>query len=144
MPEQATSFVQESKERFNSARERIDGEVERIQKELRTRSERIERQISRRRKSFEKQTRKQVKQIEKELQKSEVVKTLQGWRSQAESLLEDTFESVLGSFQIASKSDVKKIDRKLTKLTKRLKDMERVRQTNGAAAPKSPAASPQA
>jgi polyhydroxyalkanoate synthesis regulator phasin len=144
MAEQATSFVDEAGERITAARERVDSEISRIQKDLATRRKKIEKEFTRSRKSFEKQTRKQVKQLEQELQKSEVVKTLQGWRSQAESLIEDTFDSVLGSFQIASKGDVQKIDRKLTKLTKRLKDMERVRQTNGATAPKASTASPQA
>jgi len=142
MAEQATSFVDEAGERITAARERVDSEVSRIQKDLATRRKKIEKQLASSRKSFEKQTRKQVKQIEKDIRKSEVVKTLESWRGQAESLLEETFEGVLGALQVASKSDVKKIDRKLTKLTKRLKDIERTRQTNGATAPS--AATPQA
>jgi len=139
MAEQATSFVDEAGERITAARERVDSEISRIQKDLAGRRKKIEKQISTSRKSFEKQTRKQVKQIEKEIRTSEVVKTLEGWRSQAESLLEETFEGVLGALQVASKNDVKKIDRKLTKLTKRLKDIERARQTNGTTAPTSQA-----
>ena len=135
MAEQATSFVDEAGERITAARERVDSEISRIQKDLATRRKKIEKQLTSGRKSFEKQTRKQVKQLEKDIRKSEVVKTLEGWRGQAESLLEDTFEGVLGALQVASKSDIRKIDRKLTKLTKRLKDIERARQTNGATAP---------
>ena len=133
MAEQVTSFVDEANERFTAARERVDSEVQRIQKELQTRRKKIERQINTSRKNFEKQTRKQVKQIEKDIRKSEVVKALDGWRSQAGQAIEDTFEGVLGAFQIASKHDIQKIDRKLTKLTKRLKDIERGRQANGRA-----------
>ncbi len=131
MPEQATSFVQESKERFNSARERIDGEVERIQKELRTRSERIERQISRRRKSFEKQTRKQVKQLERDLRKNPLVKRFDRFQADATKQVERALTSVLGTLRIASTSDVRQVDRKIAKLNKKLKDMERARATNG-------------
>ncbi|MGI9592810.1 MAG: hypothetical protein ACR2P8_15685 [Myxococcota bacterium] len=135
MAEQATSFVDEASERFTAARERVDSEIARIQKDLAGRRKKLEKQITSGRKSFEKQTRKRVDRIEKEIRTSEVVKTLEGWRGQAEALIEDTLEGVLGALQIASKNDVKKIDRKLTKLTKRLKDIERVRQTNGTSAP---------
>jgi len=142
MAEQTTSFVDEAGERITAARERVDSEISRIQKEMTARRKKIEKDITRNRKNIEKQARKQVKQLEKGIRKSDVVKALEGWRGQAEGLLEDTFEGLLGTFQIASKSDVKKIDRKLSKLTKRLKEIERTRQTNGAARP--PAATPQA
>ena len=131
MPEQATSFVQESKERFNSARERIDGEVERIQKELRTRSDRIERQISRRRKSFEKQTRKQVKQLERDLRKNPLVKRFDRFQADATKQIESALASVLSALRIASASDVRQVDRKIARLNKKLKDLERERATNG-------------
>ena len=131
MPEQATSFVQESRERFNSARERIDDEVERIQKELRTQSERIERQISRRRKSFEKQTRKQVKQLERDLRKNPLVKRFDRFQADATKQIESALTSVLGALRIASASDVRQMERKIARLTKKLKDMERERATNG-------------
>jgi predicted RNA-binding protein with PIN domain len=121
MPEQATSFVQESRERINSARERIDGEVDRIQKELRTRSERIEKQFSRTRKSFEKQTRKQVKQLER----------FDRFQADAAKQIESALASVLGALRIASTSDVRQVDRKIARLNKKLKDMERQRATNG-------------
>ncbi len=130
MAEQASSFVDEAGERFTAARERVDSEVSRIQKELATRRKRIERQ-----------TRKQVKQIEKDIRTSEVVKSLESWRGRAGNLLEETVGGVLSALQIASKNDLQKVDRKLIKLTKRLKEIERVRQTNGAAPPR--AATPQ-
>ena len=131
MPEQATSFVQESKERFNSARERIDGEFERIQKQLRTRSERIERQISRRRKSFEKQTRKQVKQLERELRKNPLVKRFDRFQADATKQIENALASVLSALRIASANDVQQLNRKIARLNKKLKDFERQRGTNG-------------
>ena len=130
MPEQATSFVQESRERLNSARERIDGEVERIQKQLRTRSERIERQLSRRRKSFEKQTRKQVKQLERDLRKNPLVKRIDRFQADATKQVESALASVLGALRIASTRDVRQVDRKIARLNKKLKEMERERGTN--------------
>lgn len=131
MPEQATSFVQESRERLHSARERIDGEFERIQKELRTRSERIERQFNRRRKRFEKETRKQVKQLEKDLRKNPLVKRFDRFQADATKQIESALASALGALGIASTSELRQVDRKIARLNKKLKDMERQRGTNG-------------
>jgi hypothetical protein len=131
MPEQPTSFVQDSRERLNAARERIDGEVDRIQKELRTRSERIEKQFTRRRKNFEKQTRKQVKQLEKDLRKNTLVKRFDRFQADATKQIESALSSVLGALRIASTRDVRQVDRKIARLNKKLKDLERQRATNG-------------
>ena len=120
MPEQSTSFVEETKERFNAARERIDGEVERIEK-----------QFSRRRKSFEKETRKQVKQLERDLRKNPLVKRFDRFQADATKQIESALASVLGALRIASKHDLRQVDRKIARLNKKLKDMERERTTNG-------------
>ena len=129
MAEQATSFV----DRFDTARERIDEEVQRVQKELKSRRKRIEKQFASGRKSIEKQTRKQVKQIEADLKQNSIVQQLERARDEAGRQIETVFETVLGALQIASKGDVKRIDRKLTKLNKKLKDIERARKGNGQA-----------
>ena len=121
MPEQATSFVQESKERFNSARERIDGEVERIQKQLRTRSERIEQQLSRRRKSFEKQTERRVKKFEK----TPLGKRISNFRTNAQKQYESNVESFLRLFPVASSAEIKRLERKVTSLTRKVNALEK-------------------
>ena len=129
MAEQMTSFA----DRFDTARERIDDEIQRVQREISTRRKRLERQLSSGRKTFEKQTRKQVKQIRGELRRNPLVRELERFQDGVGRQLEGAFETVLGAFQIASKSDVQRIDRKLTKLTKRLKEIERGRKSNGQA-----------
>jgi hypothetical protein len=131
MAEQATGFVQEGVDRFNAARDRLDDELQRVQKDLTARRKRLEREIGSRRKSFEKQTRKQVKQIRSELKSNWFVKRAEDLRSEATRQIEGVRESVLQVLSVASKHDVQKIDRKLTKIHKRLKDIERVRSTNG-------------
>jgi len=135
MAETATNLVDESRERISSARERIDEEIQRVQKELASRRKDIELQLSRGRKSFEKQTRRQVRQIQKDIRKNSWIRRAEELRDEATRQFEDALEGVLGTLQIASKTDVRKIDRKLGKLSKRLKEIERVRQTNGQQAP---------
>lgn len=143
MAEQATSsFVQEGVDRFNAARERIDDELQRVQRELQARRKRLEKRldsgrknIEKRfdssRKSFEKQTRKQVEQLRDEVRRYPLVKRLEELRVETTRVVEDALGNVLGVFQIASKADVDKIDRKLSKINKKLKELERTRTTNG-------------
>jgi Skp family chaperone for outer membrane proteins len=135
MAEQATSFVQEGREWIESTRDRIDEEIQKVQKEVQTRRKRLERRYETNRKRFERQTRKQVKQLQSELRSYSIVQRVEELQSEATQQIENIFESVLGALQIASSSDVKKIDRKLTKLTKRLKDIETARRSNGQQAP---------
>ena len=116
-------------ERFDNARERIDEEISRVQKEIQSRRKRLEKQLTSSRKSFEKQTRKQVKQI----RKSSLVQQFEKASDEAGRQIENALEGILGALQIASKGDVDRIDRKLNKLTKRLKDIERARKGNGQA-----------
>jgi hypothetical protein len=129
MADQATSIA----ERFDTARGRIDEEVQRVQKQIQARRKQLERQLTSSRKSIEKQTRKQVKQLRGELSRSSVVQQLERIREDAGRQLEGALETMLGVLQIASKGDVQRIDRKLSKLNKKLKEMERTRRTNGQA-----------
>jgi hypothetical protein len=131
MAQQATSFVQEGVDRFNEARERIDAEVQRIQKEMKTRRKKLERQLNTSRNRFEKQTRKQVKQLEKEIQRNSLVKRAEELRVQATRQVESVVDTVLDALQIASKNDLQKIDRKLTRVNKKLREIEESRKTNG-------------
>ena len=127
MAEQATTLT----DRFDSARERIDEEIQRVQRQIQTRRKRLEKQISSGRKSIEKQTRKQVKQLERDLRKNPVVKRFDRFQADATKQIESALTSVLGALRIASTSDVRQVDRKIARLNKKLKDMERERATNG-------------
>jgi cell fate (sporulation/competence/biofilm development) regulator YmcA (YheA/YmcA/DUF963 family) len=131
MAQQATSFVQEGVDRLHAARERIDEELQRVQRELQARRKRLERRIDSGRKSFERQTRKQVQQLRDEVSRSPLVKRFEELRAETTRVVEGALEGLLGAFQIASKADVDKIDRKLSKINKKLKDLERTRSTNG-------------
>ena len=55
MAQPATNFVDESRERIHSARERIDSEFKKAQKDLDARRKRLEKQLTKNRKSFEKE-----------------------------------------------------------------------------------------
>jgi hypothetical protein len=133
MPEQP-NLVQDGVDRFNTAFESLGDEVERLQREFQSRRKSFEKQLTDGRKKFEKQTRKQVNRIESEFRKNPLVKRAEELRSDVVKQIEDGAGRLLGALQIASKSDLQRVDRKLNQLTRKLKEIERARKSNGESA----------
>jgi hypothetical protein len=125
------SFVQEGVDRVNATFRSIDEEFERVQKRLQARRKSIEKQLASSRRDLEKRTRKQVKKLRGEMRKNPLVKRAQTLREDAAKQFESSVESVLGAFQIASKSDLTRIDRRLSSLNRKLKELESERKHNG-------------
>jgi hypothetical protein len=133
MPEQV-NLVRDGVERFNAAFESLGDEVERLQEEFQSRRKSFEKQLADGRKKFEKQTRKQVNRIESEFRKNPLIKRARSLQSDVAKQLEDGASRLLSALQIASKSDLQRVDRKLNQLTRKLKDIERARKSNGGTA----------
>jgi hypothetical protein len=130
-----TSLVQEGVDRFNAAFESVGEEVERLQKRVQARRKAFEKQVADRRKRIEKRTRKQVDRIEAELRKNSLVKRLQELSNDAARQIENGVDSIMGALPIATKSDLKRVERKLSQISRKVKDLERGRKTNGESAP---------
>ena len=133
-----TSIVNEGMDRAKSVFRSIDGELRRVQKQLQSRRKTFEKQLSSGRRDIEKQTRKQVKRLQTELRKNPLIKRAQNLRGEATQQIDNAVDRVLGALQIATKNDLDRIDRKLTVLTRKLKELDRGgrRSTgNGEAAP---------
>ena len=111
---QQESFVEESIDRVQSAMRSVEDEFEKIQ-----------RNIQDRRKNFEKQTRKQVKRLRSEFRKNPLVKRAEEIRTDAVNQIESSVDSLLDWLPVASRADLRKIDRKLNQLTKKLKTLEK-------------------
>jgi LPS O-antigen subunit length determinant protein (WzzB/FepE family) len=120
-----TSIVNEGMDRVSSVFRTLDGELRRVQKQLQTRRKSFEKQLTSGRKDIEKQTRKQVKRLQTELRKSPLVKRAQNLRGEATQQIDSAVDRVLGALQIATKNDLDRIDRKLTVLTRKLKELDR-------------------
>jgi len=125
------NLVQDGVDRFNAAFESLGDEVERLQREFQSRRKSFEKQLTDGRKKFEKQTRKQVTRIESEFRKNPLVKRAEELRSDVAKQIEDGAGRLLGALQIASKNDLQRVDRKLNQLTRKLKEIERARKSNG-------------
>ena len=120
--------------RINEAVQFIDDEFQRVQKELSTRRKSLEKEFTSKRKTVEKRTRKELKRIQSELKKNPIVKRADAVRKDVTKQVETRVDSLLGLMQVASRSDVQRIDRKLTTLNRRLKAIEELRKTNGSSA----------
>ena len=74
-----------------------------------------------------------MNQLRSEVRRSGWLKQAQARQKNAEKRFRSGVDAFLGTFQIASKSDLERIDRKLGQLGRKLKEFERVRKSNGAA-----------
>jgi len=151
MPETNTIF-QDGVERVREAAGNLGGELQRVQRDLRARRKKIEKRLETGRKDIEKRIEAQRKQIEKrfetqrkqiekrtqklrsELEKNPAVKRLETFRKDASKQFEQGVSTVLHRLQIASKSDLDRIDRKISAINKQMKEMGgRRKRANGTA-----------
>jgi len=126
---QQANLMQEGVDRINEALRSIDDEFQRVQKDLKGRRQTIEKRIQKRRKSIEKQTRKEVGRLRSEFDKNPLVRRARTLQKDVNKQVEASVDNLLGLFQIASKSDMERIDRKLSALGRRIKEIEKVRET---------------
>ena len=141
-PSEAPETLSEARESLDEARESrideavqfFDDEFQRVQKELSTRRKSLEKEFATRRKTVESRTRKELKRIQSELKKNPIVKRANAVRKDVTKQVETRVDSLLGLMQVASRSDLRRIDKKLTKLNRRLKTIEDQRKTNGSSA----------
>jgi len=117
--------------RINEAVQFFDDEWQRVQKQLSARRKSLEKEIASRRKTVEKRTRKEWRRIQSELKKSPIYKKADAARKDVAKQVETRVDSLLGLMQVASRSDVERINKKLTTLNRRLKAIEESRKTNG-------------
>ncbi len=117
--------------RVDEAVQFFDDEFQRIQKELSARRKSLEQEFTSKRKTVEKRTRKELKRIQSELKKNPIVKRADAVRKDVTKQVETRVDTLLARMQIASRSDVQRINKKLTALNRRLKAIEDSRKTNG-------------
>ena len=117
--------------RIDEAVQFFDDEFQRIQKELSARRKSLEKEFTSKRKTVEKRTRKELKRIQSELKKNSIVKRADAVRKDVTKQVETRVDTLLELIQVASRSDVQRINKKLTALNRRLKAIEDSRKTNG-------------
>jgi hypothetical protein len=59
------------------------------------------------------------------VRKSQVLKRAEGLRRDAQKALDTSVETMLGALQIASRSELERIDRKIASINKKLREIEK-------------------
>ena len=126
MAEQAT-LIQEGVDRVRAAFGSLEDEFERVQRRLRARRRDLEKQLRQGRKDLEKRGRK----LRADVLASPTLKRLDSLRKDAQRQIEDAADNLLGALQIASKADVERIDRKLSAISRKLREIEEARPSRG-------------
>ena len=108
--EQRAKFIDEGIDRVQEAWGSLEDEFGKLQKSF-----------QKRRKDFEKETEKQVKKFEK----SPVGKRITGFRDDAQKQIGSNFESMIGLLPVASRADLKRLERKVSQLGRKLTALEK-------------------
>jgi archaellum component FlaC len=111
MEERAT-FFDEGIDRVQEAWSSVEDEFDKLQKNF-----------EKRRKRIEKETEKQVKKFEKTTFGKRVVSL----RDDTQKQIESNIESLLGLFPVASSTQVKRLERKVATLTRKVNALEKAR-----------------
>ncbi|MDH3687133.1 MAG: phasin family protein [Myxococcales bacterium] len=105
-------LIQDGIDRVETAFGNIEKEYKRLQK-----------RAEKRRKDFEKRAEKEFKRVATEIRKNPVVKRAESIRTETRKSVEGQVEQLLGGLRIATRADVQKLDRKITQLNKKLRDL---------------------
>ena len=124
---QQASIVQEGVDRVRAAFGSLEDEFERVQRQLRARRRNLERQLRSGRKDLEKRTRK----LRSEVLGSTALKRLATLREDVQQQVEDRVDGLLRVLQVATRTDVERIDRKLSQLSRKLREIEEARESRG-------------
>ncbi|MBW2286616.1 MAG: hypothetical protein JRG80_04900 [Deltaproteobacteria bacterium] len=117
MAQQAT-IVQESVDRVREAMSSLESDFEKVQK-------RAEKKFKAQRKSLEKRTEKQVDRLRKEFNKNPYVKRAQSAVDDVTTQIEKNVDSLLETLNVASQSDLRRVNSKLSKINKKLRELEK-------------------
>ena len=131
MAEQA-SLVQEGVDRLSDAFQSIDHEFQRVQKRLNTRRRLLEKRLTSTCKNVEERTRTELDRFQLEIKKLPLVRRVDALRIDLTKQFGSGIRSLLGLTQIPSHSDIARIDKRLSALSRRVKGIEKARKANGA------------
>lgn len=122
-------FVESGVEQVRSAVHTANRRVRKLQKELDARRKSVEKELSGRRRKLEHRAQKEVTRLVQQAQRLPLVKQAADLREDAARQLESGFETVLGVFQIASRGEVERMDRKIGQLSRKLRELEKGQET---------------
>jgi hypothetical protein len=123
MPQQ--SLVENGVARVRSVVSNVNRRVQKLQKQIDARRKTVEKELSTRRRKLEQRTQREVARLVAQAQRLPLVKRAATLREDASRQVEAGVETVLGVFQIASRGELERLDRKLNQISRKLRDLEK-------------------
>lgn len=128
------SVVQEGVEQIREVVRRADREFKRLQKQVETRRRRLAKEVTTRRRGIEKRAQRELERLQKQIQRQPLVKRAEALRADATQRIERSVSSLLEVFPLATKSEIERIDRKVSALGRKLKEIEKTKSESSSAA----------
>jgi len=119
------SLVDTGVERVRTVVHDANRRIQKLQKQIDVRRKSVEKELSTRRRKLEQRTQKEVSRLVARAQKLPLVKRAATLREDASRQIESGVETVLGVFQIASRGELERIERKLSQISRKLRELEK-------------------
>jgi len=108
------NFIQDGIDRVESAFDNFEKEYRRLSK-----------RAEKRRKELEKRAEQRLKKLQKDFRANPVVKRAENLRADAQKVAEDQVEQLLSGLRIATRAEVKRLDRKIATLNRKVRELEK-------------------
>ena len=119
------SVVQEGVDQIRQAVRRADREFKKIQKQVESRRRRLAKEVTTRRRTIEKRAQRELERLQKQIERQPLVKRAEALRADAQERIGKSVSTILGALPIATRSEVERIDRKVSALGRKLKEIEK-------------------
>jgi hypothetical protein len=119
------SLVETGVERVRSAVTGANRRLQKLQRQIDARRKTVEKELGARRRKLEQRTQKEVSRLVSQAQRLPLVKRAASLGEDVSRQLETGVETVLGVFQIASRGEVERLDRKLNQIARKLRELEK-------------------
>ena len=128
------NVVQDGVDQIRQAVRRADRELKKIQKQVEARRRRLAKEVTTRRRTIEKRAQRELERLQKQFQSQPLVKRAEALRAEAQGQIERSISAIVGSLPIATRSEIERIDRKVSALGRKLKEIEKAQGGNAEAA----------
>ncbi|HIF97299.1 MAG TPA: hypothetical protein EYQ54_09800 [Myxococcales bacterium] len=122
---QQSTLLEDGFDRVQAAFKSVEDEVQKVQKRFESRSEKFSTDANKRIKSFQKELRKYPAVKQAENFQKDFSEQFQARSKRVEKQIGNSIESVLGTLQIASRGEINKLDKKLNRINRRLKTLDK-------------------
>ena len=139
---QQTTLLEDGFDRIQTAFKSVEDEVQKVQKRFETESNKLSKSANKRIKNIRKEMLKYPAVKQADSFRQDLSKQFQSRAKEFEKQFGGGIDTVLGSLQIASQSEIDKLDKKLGRINRRLKALDKT--ISEATARQTPPSSPSA